>query len=346
MSPAGRAGGGAGRSRPPADTATAQVGRLLALVPWLHAADGVRLSEAAAALGTSQEQVLADLRVLFMCGLPGGFPDDLIDVDLDAISTEVDGDLAPRDGLVQVTNADYLRRPLRLSPTEASALVVALWAVRAGADERTLEVIDRAAAKLQAVAADASVPAALAGGAADEAAEAALAARLADAVRDGRQVRLRYYVPARDEESERVVDPRGVVGHAGHRYLDAWCHRAEGERLFRLDRVAEAEVLGSAVTTERVPPRDLAARGLFATGGASTATVRLAPAARWVPEYYPMRARRETADGGLEVDLVVADPRWLERLVLRLAPHALVLGPPELAQRCTASAHAALGHYG
>ena len=76
------------------------------------------------------------------------------------------------------------------------------------------------------------------------------------------QVRLAYYVPARDERSDRVVDPRGVVTAGGLTYLDAWCHSAEAPRLFRLDRIAEAEVLDSAVITDPVAPRDLAA-GLF-----------------------------------------------------------------------------------
>ena len=51
-------------------------------------------------------------------------------------------------------------------------------------------------------------------------------------------------------------------------------------------------------------------------------TLRLAPAARWVVEYYQVEETRPQPDGSLEVDLLVADRRWLERLVLRLAPHA------------------------
>ena len=53
--------------------------RLLTLVPYLHARGSVRLDEAAAALRVDPDQLLRDLKVLFMCGLPGGYPDDLID---------------------------------------------------------------------------------------------------------------------------------------------------------------------------------------------------------------------------------------------------------------------------
>ena len=74
-------------------------------------------------------------------------------------------------------------------------------------------------------------------------------------------------------------------------------------------------------------------------------TLRLAPRARWVAEYYPVEATRERRGGHLEVDLLVADRRWLGRLLLRLAPHATVVGPPEYAQAFSAAAQDALSLY-
>ena len=88
-----------------------------------------------------------------MCGLPGGYPDDLIDVDIDALEGP---DGVRTDGVIRVSNADYLARPLRLSPTEASAVIVALRALRNGARDDTREVVDRALAKLEAAAAQGS----------------------------------------------------------------------------------------------------------------------------------------------------------------------------------------------
>ena len=62
-----------------------QVARLLTLVPYLHSRGQVRVEEAARRWAYPPDQVVRDLKVLFMCGLPGGYPDDLIDVDLDAL---------------------------------------------------------------------------------------------------------------------------------------------------------------------------------------------------------------------------------------------------------------------
>ncbi|MFJ9316005.1 helix-turn-helix transcriptional regulator [Pimelobacter simplex] len=327
----------AAKSRPaPAPGARDQVARLLTLVPFLHHRDGVRLEEAAKVLGTTPAQVVRDLRVLFMCGLPGGLPDDLIDVDLDAIVTDEGSPVT--EGVIRVENADYLARPLRLSATEASAVIVALRMLRetraAGA---TPELVDRVLAKLESAAATAGaahVEVAPSPRDAQQVVVAELTALVQQALAGSQQLRLSYFVPSRDEESERVVDPYGVVTHGVFAYLDAWCHRAGGDRLFRLDRISKAELLPSRTTTAPRPPRDLS-DGLFrddATPDAVPVTLRLAPPARWATDYYPVRAVRPLDDGSAEVDLLVVDRRWLTRLLLRLAPHAEVVSPAEFTE--------------
>ncbi len=318
-----------------------QVARLLTLVPFLHARGAVRLEDAAVALGVPADQVLSDLKVLLMCGLPGGYPDDLIDVDLDAL----EGPEA--DGVIRVTNADYLARPLQLTPTEATAIIVALRALRGGAGPDTREIVDRALAKLEAAAAEGSaVPLIDPGEDPGRPDLGRLEADLREAAVRERQVRLSYYVPSRDEQSERIVDPRGIVTAHGFTYLDAWCHSAEAPRLFRLDRIAEAVVLDSAIQSEPEPPRDLGKEGFFARSPEATvATLELDPEARWIVEYYPVQAVRRRRGGRLEVDLVVANDAWLQRLLLRLAPHARVLAPASYAQSFADAAEDALGLY-
>ncbi|MFC6285257.1 helix-turn-helix transcriptional regulator [Nocardioides sp. GCM10027113] len=316
-----------------------QVARLLRLVPYLYARGSVRLDEAATDLGTAPAQLLRDLKVLFMCGLPGGYPDDLIDVDLDALEGE------EGDGVIRVSNADYLARPLQLTATEATALIVALRALRNGASDTTREVVDRTLAKLEAAAQGRAEPRVDPGTdpVADEAAR--FLPLLERATSEGRQVEIAYYVPARDEESRRVVDPRGVVRAHGFSYLDAYCHHAEAPRLFRLDRIQEATVLDTPVQSEPAAPRDLA-DGIFQRSAATTvATLRLDPEAAWVVEYYAFDDVRRRPDGTLEADLMVADPRWLQRLLLRLAPHARVVAPAEVSDLFTTEARAALRLY-
>jgi proteasome accessory factor C len=315
-----------------------QVARMLALVPMIRRQGEMHVDAAAKALGTTPAQLVKDLRTLVFCGWPGLYPGDLIEVDLDAF--EEGG-----DGIIRISNADYLTGPMRLSASEAAAVIVALRTLRESADPSVLETIDSALSKLDAAAesgaaqVDVHLPE-------REREMAALRTRLGAAIRERRQVRLTYHVPARDENTGRVVDPLELVQAQGMSYLDAWCHTANGRRLFRMDRVIEAEVLDTPMEDHPdVAPRDLA-EGLFQPSPEdSLVTLRLSPEARWVAEYYPMSGVREIGDGGLEVDLYVADERWLTRLLLRLSPDAELVGPEELGAAFRRAATDALSLY-
>ncbi|MFE6649401.1 helix-turn-helix transcriptional regulator [Nocardioides sp. NPDC057772] len=339
--------------------AKGQVGRLLTLVPYLYSqADDVRLDKAAADLGVEEKQLVKDLQVLFMCGLPGGYPDDLIDVDIDAL-TAPDG-----DRVIRISNADYLDRQLRLTPIEATAVIVALRALRGGAvSAETKEVVDRTLAKLEQAAAEGAAgsvdPGRVDPG--EEPIDTSLVqihAAIATAIDQGRQVRIDYWVPARDEESSRIVDPRALVSIHDVEYLDAWCHRAEAPRSFRLDRIRGAEVLDTptVVAPEAGEGADLdgEAESVLRTDAGTVVRVRLAPEARWVGEYYAVIDPVELSGGGLEVGVRVYDQRWLTRLLLRLAPYAEIVATEDSGQTPTgteftesfaATARQALGLY-
>jgi predicted DNA-binding transcriptional regulator YafY len=68
---------------------------------------------------------------------------------------------------------------------------------------------------------------------------------LAAAVGEQRRVRLRYS-SGWSRETKREVDPYGVMHREGYWYAVGHCHLRKGMRLFRLDRVLEAEMLEEA----------------------------------------------------------------------------------------------------
>ena len=127
-----------------------------------------------------------------------------------------------------------------------------------------------------------------------------------------------------------------MVTAEGHTYLDAWCHSAEAPRLFRLDRIDRAEVLDDpGRDRRRRRPRDLGDGHLPAgpTGrhAGHPAAEPDGPLGRGVlpGRGSPPRCGQDR----LEVDLLVADERWLTRLLLRLAPHAQVVSPARRSPR-------------
>ena len=319
----------------PGDTAPDQVARLLALVPYLLARGEVRLDDAAAHFGTDADQIERDLRLLFMTGLSPGLPGDLIEVDLEALEGE---------RVIRVDNADYLARPVRFSPAEATALVVALRTMLEVAPEEARDVIERTLAKLEEAAGQDGEGLLRLHVAPTPLETSAVVPVLESAIRAGHQVRITYHVPSRDEESVRVVDPRGLARVEDLLYLDAWCHTAGGDRAFRVDRILDAAELDTPVADPGARPRDLTG-GWFSDTETTTVTLRLTPPARWVMEYYQVLDQRPGPDGTVDVDLPVASEAWLRSLLLRLAPHATVLAPAEHAATLAATARAALEHY-
>lgn len=316
-----------------------QVARLLALVPYLQAHQEVPVEQAAAAFGVRPAQIVRDLNVLWFCGLPGLGMGDLIEVDMEALEEE---------GVVRVSNADYLDRPLRLDSSEASALIVALRALRESSGPDVRPIVDRTLGKLEAAAGEAAAAAAQVDVhlPAPDQGVAEVRAVLADALARGRQVRMDYYVPARDEATGRTVDPLRLLTAEGHDYLEAWCHLAEDQRLFRLDRVSAPEVLDTpAQDHSTLAPRDLA-HGLFRPSADDEVVVLLVErTARWVAEYYPTESASEVRGGRLRVAFRVADRGWMVRLLLRLGDAATVESPADLAEEVRRVARSALDAY-
>lgn len=310
-----------------------QVTRLLALAPYLQTHHDVRLATVAEDFGVSPQQILKDLNVLFLCGLPGLTPDVMIEVNVEALEEDP-------AGVVRIDNAEFLARPVALGSSEASALIVALRALREGSPTASAEVIDKTLEKLE-QATVGSVPPVevhLPG----RSTTAQTADQLREAIAADRQVRLDYYVPTRDESTQRVVDPLEVHTTEGVDYLDAWCHRADDRRWFRVDRVHEAEVLDTPRQRLDLEPREPAESLFEPAPGALEAVLELEPEVRWLAEHHRFTEVVEAGEGRLRVHLLVADPRWLLQLALRFAPAVRILEPDDLAAELVDTARSRL----
>lgn len=295
-----------------------RLARLLSVIPWVaDQPDGVPIDDIVARFAYPRTQLLEDLQeIVFFVGVHPFTPDSLIEVDVS-------------DDQVSIRYADWFSRPLRLSPEDGARLLTAGRSVLAmgdtdddsdSADEGEAEApspLLRALTKL--------------GTALGEGAEQAVDVRLGtapadtlgvlrDALERGVQVELAYYSYGRDELSERRVEPAKVFSDQGNWYLSGWCHRAEGERVFRLDRIRTA-----AVTDIPVEHSDAGVDGAFTPSNDDPrVTLQLTPTARWVVEQYPVESVDDDGEH-LIVTMAVSARGWLERLLLRLGPEATVL---------------------
>ena len=314
-------------------TSQAQVRRLLSLVPYLREHDGAAMADVAKAFGISVRTLREDLNVLWMCGMPGLTPGDLIDIDMDAVEGE---------GVIHLSNADYLTRPLRLSADEALALVLGLRTLREIAGPGQRAAVDRALRKLEVAS----------GSTAGEQATVSVTtardeiqARVTDGLQGGLRLDLTYDVASRVETTRRMVDPLRVFVLEGYGYLEAWCYSAAALRTFRLDRIAAVEVTDRPVARHDVRLKDLSTGWFEALKDAPLVTLWLAPEAVWVAEYYPTEAVSPRPDGGLTVTLRVTDPAWLRGLLLQLRGGATVVAPAGADSSAVETAQEALDQY-
>ena len=239
--------------------------------------------------------------MLWMCGMPGLTPGDLIDIDMDAVDGE---------GVIHLSNADYLTRPLRLSADEALALVLALRTLREIAGPGKRAAIDSALRKLDAVAGSAAHGEQAA--VAVTAAQDEIQARVNDGLQRGKRLDLTYDVATRAETTRREVDPLRVFVLEGYGYLEAWCYSAQALRTFRLDRIAAVEVTDDDVERPRrgsAGPVQRLVRG--APGRAAGHPGAAARRRRGWPSTTRTRASVRRRRQRRQVTMRVTDPAWL-----------------------------------
>lgn len=292
----------------------ARLTRILAMLPWVIANPGSTVDEVGSRFGYKDHADLArDLDMVFVCGLPGYGPGDLMVAYIE-------------DDEVVVDTADYFGRAPRLTPTEILSMLAAGMAVIAtGQASPALEsAVDKLAATVS--------PDTEEGLAVEIAVEPELVGPLRQAAADHAVVEIIYTSLSRGETTERLVEPWTVFTSLGNWYLTGYCRLARAERVFRVDRIRRLEVTDEtfeppARTPEpevRYTPSDDDVR----------CRIALAPAARWVLDYYPVEIL-EDADDRVLIEFAAADPTVAARLLLRLGDRAELIEGPEVREALT-----------
>src|SRR6202042_1736379 len=256
-------------------TATDRLQRLLALVPYVVSRNAVGMAETAAAFGITEQELVDDLNMLWCVELRS--PDPYCPIDL-----------SYEGGEIIVSEAEAMDRPLRLGVDEAGALLIGLRMLAELPSIGDGSALSRTIAKLEAAAGSAASPSTQVAVQVDHLTGASMTAQVTDALGRGRRVHISYYVPGRDEATERDVDPMRLLVVESRSYLEGWCRRAGAVRLFRLDRILALEILELAAEVPAgAEPVDVDG-GLFRPSPQDVRVeLELAAAGRWVAAYYP-----------------------------------------------------------
>ncbi|MGC5627267.1 helix-turn-helix transcriptional regulator [Georgenia sp. Z1344] len=313
------------------DGAEVRLARLLAIVLRLHEHGDQTVAGLAELFGVGEKQIIKDIELLWVTGLPGYQHDDLIDFSVDAFES----------GVVSLANDQGLARPMRLTTDEAVLLLVALGPMRAVAESGDLStvLIDQLVAKLEEAAGEASSVARSIDVPVPDADEVAALSTVRSALEQGRRLHLEY-VSAGDVRTERDVDVRSIVNDAGDWRVSAWCLRAGAPRTFRVDRIVSATVLPVPVEEHPWP-----ARTDQVGDSGDEVVVELASIARPFAETVPSISTKDLDDGGVRVRLRVADEAWFVGAMLDLGDDVTAIGPAAWAKRVRAAARAALDRY-
>jgi len=282
--------------------------RILSMLPWVIANPGATVHEVCDRFGYSPRELAADLDLVFVCGLPGYGPGDLMVAYID-------------EDEVVVEMADYFSAPLRLSPPEALSLLASGMALLSSG--QAPEALQRAVDKLQAVllpdARDALVV---------DLSEPELVAELRRAAAEGQVMHISHMAMASGAVTERDIEPWSVFSTMGNWYVTAFCRSAQGERVFRVDRIRAAAPTGETFpAAEQAPPPVV---HYSPSEDDVRAVIRLEGPARWVADYYPVEVLEDAGDS-LTVRFSAADPAVAARLLLRLGTAAQLLEGEEVA---------------
>jgi len=298
--------------------------RLLVMLPWLMERGEVSIAEMADHFSLTESELVADLELVAMCGLPP-FIDELIDVFID-------------DGRVFAGVPRVFTRPLRLTAPEGFALLAAGRAAMALPGADPAGPLGRALDKLAATLGDVGVVIDLE--------RPPIADVMAAAASTAERVRITYWTPARDEAATREITPRAVFADSGHWYVVADDQRSHEQRSFRLDRILDSEATGvfDAVRETIIPDPE---RWFADERDIERATLRLPTEMAWMVERYPLDSLEADArhDDMMVAVLPVASEQWLARLMLRLGDRAEVIEPQRWTKLGAETARAVLARY-
>jgi len=297
------------------ESGLARTARLLDLVPYLTTHQGIAISELAKKFNTTVKEITDDLNTLWMCGLPGYTPLELIDLEFES-------------GFVSIRNAETLAAPRALDRAEALSIYMGLDLLSAelgGSNSSLVSEITNLQEQLRSQlisAPQVQIEASLA---------SELRALILRAIRRRGWLEITYHSAANDQVTKRQVAPYELSQSGSHEYLQGYCDSAKAIRNFRADRIVDVIEIADQVW----PSNQVAANE-----EAVQYEVKVHASSRQVLEVLPqITANSSTAT------IQGFSAQWISRAILSLAGQVEAVDPNEIRVAVHARATTALGNY-
>jgi len=297
------------------ESGLARTARLLDLVPYLTTHQGIAISELAKTFNTSVKEITDDLNTLWMCGLPGYTPLELIDLEFES-------------GFVSIRNAETLAAPRALDRAEALSIYLGLDLLSAELSSFNESLVTEIAnlqeqLRTQLISApQVQIEANLASD---------LRALILRSIRRRGWLEITYHSAASDQVTKRHVAPYELSQSGSHEYLQGYCDSAKAIRNFRADRIVDVvEIADQVWPNNHVTTNEEAIKY----------EVKVHASSRQVREVLPqIGANSSTAT------IQGFSALWISRAILSLAGQVEAIKPNEIRVAVHARATAALGNY-
>ncbi|MCX6440729.1 MAG: WYL domain-containing protein [Actinobacteria bacterium] len=298
-------------------TPLSRTSRLLDLVPYLTSHQGIDLNILAQDFSVSSSQMVADLTTLWMCGLPGYTPLELMDLSFDS-------------GYVTIHNADTLASPRNLTIEEAIALLLGLDLVVQSMPPDRNDLKEIAQGLIDRLSLLANLPSRTR---VDSNVNELIRTMITSAISKKQAVKIQYHSLYSDEVSKRTIHPLEFRVDGTHEYLWAYCEKAAGFRSFRVDRILESSISG---------PRTESFQSSNSTVANSiTYSLQVFSRFRDVAERFSL----DEMEKGSQSPGTSYSSQWLLRAVMASAGAVELTSPQEIRSHIAATASGLLDRY-
>ncbi|MFZ9316510.1 MAG: WYL domain-containing protein [Candidatus Nanopelagicaceae bacterium] len=293
--------------------------RLLDLVPYIVSHPGISITELAKEFTISRDEVLKDLNLLFLCGLPGYTPLELIDISFDEES-------------VVIRDPQNLAAPRNLNESEALIARIALAALEESTPKTSAAYPQIIALREKiAEAFSSSIPASAITFTLDK--ERATLEAIEGAIKQELDLEMTYNNVTKDSSSRRSITPISIIAEDKRTLVSAYCHSAKALRTFNLAQISEVS------TKERSTRTDL--ERLEDSRGSSAEVIIKSGDSRFVSEN--ASSLKEISKSCYQIDIF--QPEWIVRSVLAGADSIELAKPLELRAEIAERANRALLAY-
>ena len=300
------------------DNAAVRALRSMDLIPYVLENPGVSIEELSARFSVTQAQIESDLQLIFMCGLPGYTPYELIDV-------------AFEDGVVSIIDPQVLDKPRKFSSNEIVVIALGLKILIDINQTNTtaLTKLKQLSEKIAKLGSNKSI---LMTG---DVNAFPFFEIITKAISEQRVLDLQYHSLTKDEITQRKVLPEKLYFLNGSLYLSAIDTDIDSDRVFKVDLIKECKI-GVRV----------AGKKLLESSLETTVVLDVQRQNRMFIERNSsiITAMQENGDL-IRVHLQVSNLEWIKLTVLSNAPGITVVSPESLADAVEQSARDLLALY-